>query len=86
VRRLLDHLDDGEEHTLNELWADMPFRRARLITFLASLESAKFQLVDLWQRIHLGAVTLKARVRAAEADLSMLAAHEHDDPKAEAGE
>ncbi len=82
VRNMLELLDDGEEHTLSELWVDMPFRRARLITFLAALESAKFQLVDLWQRIHLGAVTLQARVRAAEADLSMLADHEHDDRSA----
>ncbi|GDX78519.1 segregation and condensation protein A [Deltaproteobacteria bacterium] len=83
VRRVLRLLDDGDEHTLSELWADMPFRRARLITFLGVLESARFQLVDVWQRIHLGAISLKALVRADDADLSMLDSHEHDDLKPE---
>lgn len=79
VRHVLGVLDDGEEHTLSELFADMPFRRARLLTFLAVLESARFQLLDVWQRIHLGAVALRGRVKASEADLSMLQGHEHDD-------
>ncbi len=79
VRRVLHHLEDGEEHTLSELFVDMPFRRARLITFLAVLESARFQLLDVWQRIHLGAIGLRGRARADEADLSMLQGHEHDD-------
>jgi segregation and condensation protein A len=79
VRTVLERLDDGEEHQLAELWLDMPFRRARLITFLAVLESARFQLLDVSQRVHLGAVTLRSRGRAADADLSMFSQHEHDD-------
>lgn len=79
VRRVLHHLDDGEEHTLSELFVDMPFRRARLITFLAVLESARFQHLDVWQRIHLGAIGLRGRGKAKDTDLSMLQGHEHDD-------
>lgn len=79
VQRVLTLLDDGEEHTLSELFVDMPFKRARLITFLGVLESARFQLLDVWQRIHLGAVALRGRMKSHEADLSMLQGHEHDD-------
>lgn len=79
VRHVLRVLDDGEEHTLSELFVDMPFKRARLITFLGVLESARFQLLDVWQRIHLGAVALRGRIRSDEADLSMFQGHEHDD-------
>ncbi len=79
VRTVLHRLDDGEEHQLAELWMDMPFRRARLITFLAVLETARFQLIDVTQRVHLGAVTLRSLGPASEADLSMFAGHEHDD-------
>jgi segregation and condensation protein A len=80
VRTVLRRLDDGEEHQLAELWLDMPFRRARLITFLAVLETARFQLIDVSQRVHLGAITLRSKGPAAEADLSMFSRHEHDDP------
>lgn len=79
VRRVLQHLEDGEEHTLSELFVDMPFRRARLFTFLAVLESARFQLVEVWQRIHLGAIGLRGRTKAEDADLSSFQAHEQDD-------
>lgn len=79
VRTVLRKLDDGEEHQLAELWVEMPFRRARLITFLAVLETARFQLIDVHQRVHLGAVTLRSLGPADAADLSMFAGHEHDD-------
>ena len=66
VSRLLAFLSDGAEHTLSELWADMPFRRARLFSFLAVLEASRFQLIDVRQRIHLGAIALQACAVADE--------------------
>lgn len=76
VSFVLSRLDDGQEHQLSEFWTDMPFRRARVITFLAVLEAARLQMLDVWQRMHLGAVTLVGKVRSEEADLSLLAGEE----------
>ena len=73
VQFVLARLDDGQEHHLSEFWIDVPFRRARVITFLAVLEAARLQMLDLWQRMHLGAVTLVGKVRSDEVDLSLLA-------------
>ncbi len=81
VRFVLSRLDDGAEHLLSEFWADLPSKRGRVVTFLASLEAARFQLIDIAQRIHLGAITLVGKVNSSTADLSMLADHEHDDQK-----
>lgn len=72
VRWVLGRLDDAEEHTLSELFVEIPTASQRIITFLAVLEMAKLQMVDVWQRIHLGAVTMVGKVRVAEADLSAL--------------
>ena len=83
VRAVLQRLDDGEEHQLSELWANLPMRRARLLTFLAVLETARFQLIDVSQRVHLGAVTLRSFGPSDKADLSMFKSHEHDDPRAD---
>lgn len=83
VRFVLSRLDDGAEHLLSEFWAEVPTRRGRVVTLLATLEGARLQLLDLAQRIHLGAVTLVGRVKSTDADLSHLAAHEHDDPPRE---
>lgn len=80
VSRLLTFVSDGEEHTLSELWADMPFRRARLFSFLAVLEASRFQLIDVRQRIHLGAIALQASAGTHEAHRlnSMMASLETD--------
>lgn len=73
VEFVLAQLDDGAEHQLSEFWIDMPFRRARVITFLAVLEAARLEMLDVWQRIHLGAVTMVGRVKSDEADYTLLA-------------
>lgn len=45
-----------------------------IVTFLALLEMARLQLVDITQQDHLGPVVLTLKVAAAEADLSALSA------------
>lgn len=70
VRWVLGALDDEQEHSLSELFVETVSRPARVFTFLAVLEMARLRMVDVWQRIHLGAVYLRGRVRAADADLS----------------
>ncbi len=72
VRWVLGLLDDGEEHLLSEVFGELPSRRARVLTFLGVLEMARLQMVDIWQRVHLGAVGIVSKVRLAEADLSAL--------------
>jgi segregation and condensation protein A len=72
VRWVLGRLDDAEEHTLSEIFVDVPGKAERIVTLLAVLEMAKLQMLDVWQRIHLGAVSLVGRVRLGEADLSAL--------------
>lgn len=72
VRWVLAHLDDGEEHTLSELFVELPTRKARILTFLATLEMGRLRMLDVWQRVHLGAVTLLGKVRSADADLTAL--------------
>lgn len=71
VRWVLDRLDDGEPHTLDELLADLPSRAGRVITFLAVLELCKLRMVDVQQRTHLAPVLVQGRVQAHEADLSL---------------
>ena len=58
VRTVLHRLDDGEEHQLAELWMDMPFRRARLITFLAVLELMKLNYFRVRQERILGEIEM----------------------------
>jgi segregation and condensation protein A len=72
VRWVLGRLDDGADHSLAELFVDVAGRSARVYTFLAVLEMARLCMLDLVQHLHLGAVRLTGRVRAADADLSHL--------------
>lgn len=72
VRWVLGCLDDGREHTLSELFTSLPTRSARVLAFLAVLEMAKLGMLDLWQRIHLGSVSMLGKVRSSEADMAAL--------------
>lgn len=72
ARWVVGKLDDGQEHQLAELFVELPVRSARLHTFLAVLELARHQVLDLWQRLHLGAVSLVGKVRAADFDASLM--------------
>jgi segregation and condensation protein A len=78
ARWVVGKLDDGQEHQLAELFLELPARAARLHAFLAVLELARHQVLDLWQRLHLGAVTLLGKVRADAFDTNLV-------PEPEAG-
>jgi segregation and condensation protein A len=72
ARMLLRHLDDGQEHLLAEILGPIVQKSTRIVTFLAVLEMARLRMVDIWQRVHLGAVGVRALLRADEADLTAL--------------
>lgn len=72
ARWVLGRLDDAREHTLVELFVELPTRAARVFTLLSVLELARLRFLDVSQQIHLGAVRLLSRGRAADADLSAL--------------
>jgi segregation and condensation protein A len=57
---------------LTELLHSFELRADRVIMFLASLELAKLQMLDIRQERHLGPVVLTSRVAADGADLSAL--------------
>lgn len=54
----------GGEGDLADLLASLPTRAQRVVTFLAVLEMARLQWVDLHQEAHLGPVGVTARVPA----------------------
>lgn len=72
VRWVLRRLEAPHGATLRELFLDIGSRSQRILTFLALLEMARFQMVDLEQPGHLMDIHLIARVSADEADLSRL--------------
>ncbi|MCB9744227.1 MAG: segregation/condensation protein A [Alphaproteobacteria bacterium] len=72
VRWVLDRLKTWEGATLRRLFLEIPTRSQRILTFLAVLEMARFQIIDVRQAAHLGEVELLARAEAAEADLSAI--------------
>lgn len=72
VRWVLDRLDALQGATLRRLFQEIPTRSQRILTFLAILEMARFQMVEITQAGHLDDVQLYARVRSTEADLSGL--------------
>ena len=71
VHDILQHLNDGQEHLLGELLATGD-RPRKVFTFLACLEMARRGLVDLRQLVHLGAVRIRALVRAEDVDISTI--------------
>lgn len=70
VRWVLDRLQTWEGATLRRLFLEIPTRSQRILTFLAILEMARFQLLDVRQGSHLGEVELMARQGVEDADLS----------------
>ena len=78
ARMLLRRLDDGQEHLLAEILAPIVQKSSRIVTFLAVLEMARLRMVDIWQRVHLGAVGVRALVRADDADLTAFGEEEDE--------
>ena len=78
VRWVLARLDGVEEMLLSELISELGGRARRIYAFLGVLEMARLRMLNLTQASHLGAVRLFPLVRAAEADLSLLAEAEDE--------
>jgi len=72
VEWLLDTLPQGEPVALQGLFTQLDTREQRIQTFMAVLEMAKIQLVDVTQSLHLGPVDVTCLVDAKSADLSSL--------------
>jgi segregation and condensation protein A len=72
VQGVLEALDDGEPHDLDELWAALPDRAHRLVCFLAVLELVRASMVEIHQSVPYGAVTLRGLVRAATANVGAI--------------
>ncbi|MCB9758980.1 MAG: segregation/condensation protein A [Alphaproteobacteria bacterium] len=72
VRWVLEKLEQWQGATLRQIFLEIPSRSQRILTFLAVLEMARFQMVDIRQRGHLDEIELEPRVSAEEADLSRL--------------
>jgi segregation and condensation protein A len=72
VEWLLDTLPQGEPVALQGLFTQLDTREQRIQTFMAVLEMAKIQLVDVTQSLHLGRVDVTCLVDAKSADLSSL--------------
>jgi len=69
LEHVLDTLDDGCEHPLEGLLAELPSRAARILAFLAVLELCRVKAVAVHQREHLAPVLLRGLVSLAEAKL-----------------
>lgn len=74
VVSLLFWLDRVGTATLGEALGQVRTARQRVLTFLALLEMARLQMVDLTQDAHLGPVVVQARVTSADVDLSAIPA------------
>jgi chromatin segregation and condensation protein Rec8/ScpA/Scc1 (kleisin family) len=72
VEWLLDTLPQGEPVELQGLFTQLETREQRIQTFMAVLEMARMQLVDMAQSAHLGPVNVTCLVDAKTADLSIL--------------
>ncbi len=70
VHGVLVSLDDGHEHPLDELLAEVPSRAGRVLTFLAVLELCRVRCLDVEQRQHLAPILLRGLVSSEQADLS----------------
>jgi segregation and condensation protein A len=68
---VVDTLANGPR-ALADLLHSFEHRADRVVMFLASLELAKLQMLDIQQDRHLGPVVLTSRVAAEGADLSVL--------------
>ncbi|MCK6524718.1 segregation/condensation protein A [Myxococcota bacterium] len=84
VRWVLGRLEDQPGIQLKSLFLEISSRSQRILTFLALLEMARFQMVELHQDGHLLDIELRARVRLADADLSRLP-DGYDRPSSETG-
>ena len=80
VRDILVRLDDGAEHTVGDLLAAAGSRPRKVFTFLACLEMARRGLVDIRQLVHLGAIRIRALVRADQVDPATLVESTPDEP------
>ena len=73
VTWILDCVDDFGGANLTTLFERIPTRPQRILTFLAVLEMARLQLVDVRQLDHLGDIRIELQGRREDADLSALA-------------
>jgi segregation and condensation protein A len=73
ARSVLRRLDSVDELVLGELFVETSTRARRVFIFLAVLELARHQFVDVLQTAHLGAVRVLGRVKSGEADLTRIA-------------
>ncbi len=72
VTWLLGNLSRTEPVTLQELIASIRGRANRIISFLALLEMARLQMIDVSQERHMGPVALLLKIDPASADLSAI--------------
>lgn len=72
AREVLAFLRDSEDLLLAELFLQVGSRASRTFTFLTVLEMARLGLVDLHQRMHLGAVRVLLKRDPGEGQLAAL--------------
>lgn len=72
VEWLLDTLPQGQSVELDSLFGQLGQRSQRVQTFMAVLEMARIQLVDVDQSAHLAPVKVTSLVDAKNADLSSI--------------
>ncbi|MCP4804486.1 MAG: segregation/condensation protein A [Proteobacteria bacterium] len=73
VTWILDAVADFGGASLTMLFESIPTRDQRILTFLAVLEMARLQLVDVRQLDHLGDIRIELQGRREDCDLSALA-------------
>jgi len=69
--RLMRRLEDGPRN-LKELLKDYEHQADRVVAFLATLELAKLQMLDIQQEHHLGPVVISTRLEPDNIDFSAL--------------
>jgi segregation and condensation protein A len=72
VEWLLDTLPQGEPVEIQTLFSQIEGRSRRVQAFMAVLEMARIQLVDVEQSAHLGPLNVTSRTSADNADLSCI--------------
>jgi len=72
VEWLLDTLPPGEPVEMQSVFTQLQSRGQRVQTFMAVLEMARIQLVDLEQEKHLGPLNITSQKARSEADLSTI--------------
>ena len=84
VEWLMDSLPPGEPVEMQDIFVQLKSRTQRVQAFVAVLEMARIQLVDLEQKSHLGPLKVTGLMSKENADLSMIEDAESGDVAKEA--